>query len=266
MAEKPKPNPLADTDSGDAATEPVDAEREPRGSDLDLTAIYLGEMGQTPLLDKASEVEFARSLAEARESFVVLLLRIDRAAGGQVLNDKTARTDREWSLERVDEAFQQLSRYRDLGGTKCSDKRFLEVKRLKAVVDRTRDELILANLRLVTHIAKRYVNQGLAFMDLVQEGNIGLMKAVEKFEYKKGYKFSTYAFWWIKQAITRAIADKSRTIRIPVHMGDRIKRIQRASAELGEKLGRPPTAREIATKTQMPLRKVEEVLGTSHDG
>jgi RNA polymerase primary sigma factor len=128
-------------------------------------------------------------------------------------------------------------------------------------IDRSRDAMISANLRLVAHVAKKFCNQGMPFMDLLQEGNIGLMKAVEKFEFRRGYKFSTYAFWWIKQAITRAIADKSRTIRIPVHLISKIQQVWRAARELEEKLGRPPEAREIARRIQAPLKTVIEILG-----
>ena len=116
----------------------------------------------------------------------------------------------------------------------------------KRHVNHARDALILANLRLVVHIAKKYLNHGISFMDLIQEGNIGLMKAVEKFEYERGNKFSTYAYWWIKQAIERAIADKARVIRIPVHVNEKIKKISRISKELAETLGRKPTPAEIA--------------------
>ena len=128
-----------------------------------------------------------------------------------------------------------------------------------------RNELIEANLRLVVNIAKRHIGKGMFFLDLIQEGNLGLMKAVEKFDYRMGYKFSTYATWWIRQAITRAIADQARTIRIPVHMVETIHKVSRATRQLLQELGREPTTDEIAERLEMTGERVREILKIAQD-
>ncbi len=155
-------------------------------------------------------------------------------------------------IERGEKARQALSEQNPSG----ADRRKLEA--VMARGEQARQRFIQANLRLVVSIAKRYGNSGLPFLDLIQEGNLGLIRAVEKFEYRKGFKFSTYATWWIRQAITRAIADKSRTIRVPVHMMDTISQVRQAENGLFKRLGRLPTDEEIAEESGLAVTKVRE--------
>jgi RNA polymerase primary sigma factor len=246
-----------------AATEMTLADAEAATPSMPLLPIYLKETGTVPLLTKEGESELARELQEARTACAKLILKLPAACRSYVLNGdvKGARRGRKWALQQLEEAYDRLLSYQRERDKPEGAKIFGEIKKQKRRPNRARDSLITANLRLVTHIAKQYGNQGIPFMDLIQEGNIGLMRAVEKFEYKRGYKFSTYAYWWIKQAITRAIADKSRLIRIPVHVGDRLKKLQRVARSLEDSLGREPTPNEIASQMGVPVKKIRELLG-----
>ena len=172
------------------------------------------------------------------------------------------RTPSEEALSLSREALRQLEKR--FGATRSQIQKSLrQILDGVAEAEQPRHELMVANLRLVVSIAKKYLHRGLQFLELIQEGNLGLMKGVEKFEYRLGYKFSTYATWWIRQAVTRAIADQARTIRVPVHMTEAINKLTRTSAGLVRDLGREPTAEEIALKMELPVTKVRHILKTS---
>ena len=194
----------------------------------DPVRMYLKEIGKVSLLSADEEISLATAMSAGVEA-----------------------------KQKLEEA--------EKNGTELSEE---EMKALKSAVkkgERSKQRLAEANLRLVVSIAKRYVGRGMLFLDLIQEGNLGLLKAVEKFDYRKGYKFSTYATWWIRQAITRAIADQARTIRIPVHMVETINKLIRVSRQLLQELGREPLPEEIAKEMDMPVERVREILKISQE-
>ena len=194
----------------------------------DPVRMYLKEIGKVPLLTADQEVELATAMSAGRE------------------------------------AKERLAELEESGEALPEDEMAALKKQLKAG-ERAKQQLAEANLRLVVSIAKRYVGRGMLFLDLIQEGNLGLIKAVEKFDYTKGYKFSTYATWWIRQSITRAIADQGRTIRIPVHLVESINRVKKTAGDLLHKNGREPTVEEIAAALDMEPDKVRELLQLSQE-
>ena len=194
----------------------------------DPVRMYLKEIGKVPLLTADQEVELATVMSAGREAEA----RLAQA---------------------------------EADGETIPDEELAQLKKQVKAGERAKQSLAEANLRLVVSIAKRYVGRGMLFLDLIQEGNLGLIKAVEKFDYTKGYKFSTYATWWIRQAITRAIADQARTIRIPVHMVETINRQIRTSRQLLQELGREPTTEEIAEKMELPVERVREIRKIAQD-
>ncbi len=226
---------LDDEDTEEVEVETIDLSVPNGVSVEDPVRMYLKEIGKVPLLNAEEEIELAKQMEAglvASEKIVILKRRMDGAS--------------EEDIEELKKEIKELQRDIDAGND--AKKRLAE-----------------ANLRLVVSIAKRYVGRGMLFLDLIQEGNLGLIKAVEKFDYRKGYKFSTYATWWIRQAITRAIADQARTIRIPVHMVETINKLIRVSRQLLQELGREPTPEEIAVEMNMSVDRVREILKISQE-
>jgi RNA polymerase primary sigma factor len=203
-----------------------------------------------------------RPAPTAVDAFLSSLADDDRDDGDRDLYQKAASRHPSIKERLVWVAQQKIKRAEELADARAEELKNIVkiIKQGEAKAARAKKEMVEANLRLVISIAKKYTNRGLQFLDLIQEGNIGLMKAVDKFEYRRGYKFSTYATWWIRQAITRAIADQARTIRIPVHMIETINKLIRTSRQLVQELGREPTPEEIAVKMEVPVDKVRKVL------
>jgi len=217
----------------------------------DPVKMYLKEIGRVQLLSADEEVELAKQMEDGlavEAKYEELRAKLDIQQKAYDIARKKKKATKEYAVN-IDQLTKKISQYEGK----------VEAGRAAG------KKLVSANLRLVVNIAKRYVGRGMHFLDLIQEGNLGLMKAVEKFDYRKGYKFSTYATWWIRQAITRAIADQARTIRIPVHMVETINKIIRINRQLLQELGREPSPMEIAERMDMPEERVREILKISQE-
>ena len=230
--------------------------------------------------DSPLEVDQMEKVFDFLEASGVDVLRITENSGDELLLDNDMDMDgmedeEEVELDKIDLSVPEgvsiedpVRMYlKEIGKVSLlsADEEIELAKRMEKGDEAAKKRLAEANLRLVVSIAKRYVGRGMLFLDLIQEGNLGLIKAVEKFDYRKGYKFSTYATWWIRQAITRAIADQARTIRIPVHMVETINNLIRVSRQLLQELGREPTPEEIAEEMDMPVDRVREILKISQE-
>ena len=209
--------------------------------------MYLKEIGKVPLLTAEQEVDLAMRIEAG-------LWAVD------MLNDP-----KKFSADRAVSLAQRSHLHLSMNGKLSQDKAREIASRVKVDGMLAKSKLVEANLRLVVSIAKRYVGRGMLFLDLIQEGNLGLIRAVEKFDYTKGYKFSTYATWWIRQAITRAIADQARTIRIPFHMVETINKLLRIQRQLMQDLNREPLAEEIAEQMELSVDKVREIMKVSQE-
>ena len=230
--------------------------------------------------DSPLEVDQMEKVFDFLEASGVDVLRITENSGDELLLDNDMDMDgmedeEEVELDKIDLSVPEgvsiedpVRMYlKEIGKVSLlsADEEIELAKRMEKGDEAAKKRLAEANLRLVVSIAKRYVGRGMLFLDLIQEGNLGLIKAVEKFDYRKGYKFSTYATWWIRQAITRAIADQARTIRIPVHMVETINKLIRVSRQLLQELGREPTPEELAEEMDMPVDRVREILKISQE-
>ena len=213
----------------------------------DPVRMYLKEIGKVSLLSAEGEIELASAISAGNKAKATLIAW--EKANGQAVEPVLDAEDPVGEIEIPEEEVANLT-----------EKDLEELRKTVKAGESAKQKLAEANLRLVVNIAKRYAGRGMLFLDLIQEGNLGLIKAVEKFDYTKGYKFSTYATWWIRQAITRAIADQARTIRIPVHMVETINKVIRVSRQLLQELGHDPTPEEISAQMNMPVDKVREIL------
>ncbi len=249
----------------DEPEEPDGEDPDQLGHDGNIASIYLKEMNKVPLLTREREIRLAKAIQETERKIRNLILKCPRASEEMQRLQQRPRRNRMESGSTgsiVPRVIRKLLREAQSGGEDADRLRNLaaELKETETRVKAAKAEMIQSNLRLVVSIAKVYLNRGLSFLDLIQEGNMGLMKAVTRYDYRKGFKFSTYASWWIRQAITRALADKSRTIRIPNHLLETRSKTTKVFHNLMKELGREPRPEEIAEEANISLNNVLKVM------
>ena len=242
-----------------------------------ITLAYLREMQKISLLTRDREIELSKTIREGEDSIRDLILKFPQAREelaslgekleeGSIKPREIVQAKEEYIrriIKKLEDTAEDESNSNPAKGEMLETLR--QIRKAESAVERATREMIQSNLRLVVSIAKAYMNRGLSFLDLIQEGNLGLIKAVSKYDYTKGYKFSTYASWWIRQAITRAISDKSRTIRIPNHLLESRSKLAKAFNVLSRELERDPTPKEMAKKSGLPLKTVNKVMGLAKE-
>ena len=249
------------------------------GSSLTTVSRYLEEIGKTPLLTREEEVAVGKKIQEGKQNFIRLAVE----GAGLIKNNSFLLSlfERKGGLEKdLDNVERDLDRVREIADFLEAERKKLgqikpeedrdrveqileEIKKARSVYEANRKKMIEANLRLVVSFAKKYTGRGVSFSDLIQEGNIGLSRAVDKFDHKSGKRFSTYASWWIRQALSRAITDQSQSIRIPVHIAHLMRKLSRISRQLEQELGRQPSSEEIAERVDIPPERIRETMGVS---
>lgn len=246
-------------------------------SSENITLAYLKEMQKISLLTRDREIDLSKTIRRGEYSIRDLILKFPQtrnelASLGEKLEEGIIKPreivqSKEGFISRIIEKLEDTAKKKDTPNTTKREmlQALRQIKNAESEVGRAKREMVQSNLRLVVSIAKAYMNRGLSFLDLIQEGNLGLIKAVSKYDYTKGFKFSTYASWWIRQSITRAISDKSRTIRIPNHLLESRSKLAKAFNVLTKELERDPTPKEIARKAGLPLKTVNKVMGLAKE-
>jgi RNA polymerase primary sigma factor len=251
----------------DANPESEEVDRSDRHLGSRLMDDYMREVRATPLLEREEEVRLATEFRQSREHLAEVLLSLPEPWAEIVLGEdrEGPRRGRRWPLKQLEASFQQLLECAEEPGSESIAALVQEAKTHKRRLDRSRETLLRSNLRLVIHLAKKLKGRGIPFLDLIQEGNLGLMTGLEKYECERGNRFSTYAVWWIRNTLFKAVAEKNRLIRLPEHVKAAVGAVRREMGDLSGELGRRPTEKELADRMDLPVEKVIELLTVVKD-